>query len=204
MTNEEAELLKSLRGPNATLKADSKKYMTDFAFRSSVDAADKEKGTHVGRALKSIFYGKPEQLPAPPQPQAQQPSAIELANAVKQFPKARCIELFKRSANTPGEIASTLSKSDYATAKLAAKFHGVLDPNDVSFARFNYETSGQRRAKREAQDAAAKSQAEQLPPGISKDEKGNLILSDAQAFQSWKDGKNEHKEALQFLESQAS
>jgi len=203
MDSREKELLASLRGPNDALKADAKRYMVDSVWRAQVDAADAKEGTQLGRTLKSIFMGKPVDAPTPQTPPAQ-PTAIELAAACKQFPKARCLELFKRPANQPGEIASNLSKADYKTALIAATFFKVLNPDDRSSVRFNYETSGQRRAKREATDAAAKAQAEALPPGIHKNEKGELSLVDEAAFTAWKASKSANKDAIEYLESVAS
>jgi len=87
---------------------------------------------------------------------------------------------------------------------MAAEFFKVFNPNDTSSVRFNYESPAQRRAKKEAQDAAAKQQAEVLPPGITKDVHGHLLLTDESAFSKWKAGQSEHKDAIAFLEEQAS
>jgi hypothetical protein len=202
MTNEEMELLNSLRGPNATLKADAARYMKEFSFRASVDKADRESGTTLGRTLKSIWLGKPATQDAPA-PEVKAPSAIELANACKKFPRDRCMDLYKRKGGQPGEVLSSLSKAERDEAKLAAQFFKILDPSDTASVRFNYETSGQRRAKREATDAEAQRQADQLPPGISRDADGGLLLTDSAAFETWKAGKTEHKAAIDYLESQA-
>ena len=204
MNDRELAGLKSLSGPSKALKAQAELYMKDYTERKKVDDYDAANATQIGKKLKRVFYGQPEEVPTAPAPVAA-PSAVEMAAAIKQFPKSRCIELFKRSANTPGEVASTLSKSDYQTAKLAAGFFGVLDSNNTASVRFSYETSRARREAREAREAATKAadkvQAEKLPPGISRQSDGGLVLTDEAAFTAWKKEKSEHSEALAFLEN---
>jgi hypothetical protein len=209
MDSKEKELLQSLRGPSEALKADAARYMKDFAFRSSVDSADKQNSTQLGRTLKSIWYGKPATQDAPQVAEVkQQPSAVELAAAVKQFPRERCQELFKRESGKPGEVASSLSKEDYRVAKMASQFFGIL-PTDGSepSVRFTYQTSRDRAAARQSKEDAAKSAAKReadfTPPGIERRPNGEILLIDADAFAKWKASKNENSEAIAFLEEQA-
>src|SRR6266404_4529833 len=98
--------------------------MKDFSFRSSVDKADIENSTNLGRTLKSVWYGKPATPDAPPQ-EVKPQSAVDLARDVKEFPLSRCQAIFKRDANTPGESYRDLTPEQYQSAKRAAKFLGV-------------------------------------------------------------------------------
>jgi hypothetical protein len=205
MDSKELEMLKELDGPSPLTQTRAKRYVTDSIYRGRVDAEDKLRGTKAGPELRATYFGE---KPAAAAPATIAPlSAVEMAAVCKQFPKARCLELFKRDANTPGEIAANLSKSDYQTAKLAAQFFGVLDQNNTSSVKFVYPTSRDRAAKREVSESAARNaerkQAETLPPGVQRDAQGNLILADEQAFTNWKASKSEHAEAIAFLEDAA-
>jgi len=101
-----------------------------------------------------------------------------------------------------------LTPEQYQSAKRAAKFLGVL-PNDGSDAsvKYIYSTSRDRAAARQAKEDTARTaeqrQADQLPPGITRDADGGLLLTDSAAFETWKAGKSEHKAAIDYLESQA-
>lgn len=186
MNDQELSVLASLRGPSAQLKMDAEKYITDATYRKHVDEADKQNGTTIGRKLRAIYFEGREPGPAP-QP-APEPSPIDVLEATRKYPKERCIELFKRSANVPGQSSSNLSPEEYKTAKLAAVHFGVL-PSDGPRAevRYNYETSRDRRVKREAEEKrAAEAQRNFTPPGITRAEGGELLLTDSAAFERWK------------------
>jgi hypothetical protein len=207
MNDKELAGLKSVSGPSAALKAKAGSYMRNTAERRAIDDYDAANGTDIGKKLKRIFYGQPEEAPQPA-PEAKAPSAVELAKDVKEFPFARCHEIFKRDANTPGESYKDLTPEQYKSAKRAAKFLGVL-PNDGSDAsvKYIYSTSRDRAAARQAKEDAART-AEQrekdaLPPGIERSPNGELGLVDADAFDKWKASKSEHAEAIAFLEEAA-
>jgi len=101
MNDQELAVLKASRGPSATLKQDADDYMRNSKRRKEVDSADAANGTSVGPKLRRIFYGQPEEVPVAPT-QAAPPSAIELANAVRLFPKERCVSLFQTSCQSAG------------------------------------------------------------------------------------------------------
>src|SRR5438445_12936129 len=125
-----------------------------------------------------MIGGTPRQAQAPAvqQPKSE-PTAVQVAAAVKLWPKERCHGLFVGEKTQTGdtrhtESASKLSKEEYAQAKTAARFWGIALSGETSGAsvRFNYETSRDRRLKREAKEAGEKAEqqrlAETLPPGI--------------------------------------
>ena len=204
MDSKELEVLKELDGPSSLTQARAKRYVTDAAYRAEVDKADKLKGTKAGPELRATYFGeKPAAAPTPVAP----PTAEQVAAAVKKYPQNRCVGLFKRPANEPGEVLSTLSKEDRDEAKLAAQFFGIVPSQGGSSVTFNYETSRDRAAKREAREsaslAAERKQAEALPPGINRDAQGNIVLSDESAFSAWKKEKADHSAALAFLEDAA-
>jgi hypothetical protein len=207
VNEQELAALKSARGPSATLKADSERYMKESGFRKLVDDADAALGTHTGPKLKRIFYGQPEEVASTPQ-QPEPPTAIQVAAATKKYPRSRCHDFFKREANEPGESVSSLSKAEYAEAKLAGQFFGML-PADGSSAsvKFVYPTSRDRAAARTKKEDAAKEvqrkQAEFIPPGITKYADGTLGLTDEAAFNSYKAEKAANAEAIKFLEDVA-
>jgi dienelactone hydrolase len=204
MNDKELAALKSVSGPSAALKAKADSYMRITAERKAIDAYDAANGTDIGKKLKRIFYGQPEEAPQPA-PEAKAPSAVELAKDVKEFPLSRCQAIFKRDANTPGESYKDLTSEQYQSAKRAAKFLGVL-PNDGSDAsvKYIYSTSRDRAAARQAKEDAANAEAQRqkdfIPPGITKNEKGEILLTDAAAFDAWKKEKADHSEAIKFLE----
>jgi hypothetical protein len=210
LSKEELAALKGLRGPSQTEQEARKEYMTVTSIRTAVDAHDAEHGTQIGKKLKAGFYGQTE---APtPQP-APQPTAVELAAVVKKFPKERCHNLFVGSKNKNGdtqhaEIASKLTPEEYKEAKTAARFWGIISDGGLSSVRFNYETKRDRDAKRAAREATAKDAerkaSEALPPGINRDAKGDLLLVDEVAFNSWKAEKAANAEAIKFLEDAAT
>jgi hypothetical protein len=205
MNDQEKELLKGLRGPSAQTTLDAKRYVSETAFHATIDAADRANGTNIGKQLRAIAFGT--KAPATVAPVAP-PTAVEVAAACKKFPRERCRDLFVREANKPGEIYSKLSKAERDEAKVAAKFFKVLDPDNTSSVSFSYETPQVRAAKKAAKEAAAKEverkQAEFLPPGITKTEKGEILLTDAAAFNAWKAEQSAHKDALAFLEDAAN
>src|SRR5258708_36451277 len=128
MNDKELAALKSVSGPSAALKAKADTYMRITAERKSIDDYDAANGTDIGKKLKRIFYGQPEEAPQPA-PEAKALSAVELAKDVKEFPLARCHEIFKRDANTPGESYNDLTPEQYQSAKRAAQLLAGL-PND--------------------------------------------------------------------------
>src|SRR6266404_877269 len=144
------------------------------------------------RADSKLLKGGPAPTPEEAQPEqpVPPPTAEQTAAAVKKYPRERVLDLFKRKPGQPGEVASNLSKEDYKEAQMAARFFGILPTEGGAAVTFSYETSRQRREAREAREAAAKNadkvRAEQLPPGISRQADGGLILTDAPAFDAWK------------------
>jgi hypothetical protein len=213
MDSKELETLKELDGPSSLTQARAKRYVTDEHYRADVDKADKEKGTKAGPQLRAIYFGeKPVAVATPVVPP---PTAVEVADAVKKFDKARCHDLFVGSRNKNGdtlhaEIASKLDKDEYQQARTAARFFGIAlsGPDSGAAVRFAYETRNDRQAKRDARESAAqnaeRAQAAILPPGVEKDAQGNIILADEAKFTAWKASKSEHKAAIDFLESQAA
>jgi hypothetical protein len=202
MNDKEKELLRGLRGPSAQFLADAKRYVRDdAAYRAEVDATDEKEGTSLGKELRAVYFGTKE--PEAPVPVVQ-PTAEQVAAAVRKFPQERCVDLYKRKPGQLGEVLSNLSKAERDEAKLAAQFFKVLPSEGGSSVRFNYETSRDRAAKREAKEAAAKAadqrQADTLPPGVNRDAKGNLVLADEAAFTAWKQEKAARKDAIAFLE----
>jgi hypothetical protein len=206
---QELQIIKENRGPSAALKTDAERYMRETEYRKAIDDADAAKGTQAGAKLRRIFFGQPEEAPTPQQPQ--QPTAVEVANWVKKFDKARCLDLFVGEKTRTGdarhsEIASKLSKEDYAEARTAARFWGIPLSGQESGASvtFAYETPRDRAAKKAAREAAAtnaeRKQSEILPPGVEKDAKGNIVLADVAKFDAWKSEQSTHKDAIKFLE----
>ena len=157
ISDKELSLLKELRPPSATLQADSKRYMTNSAYRAEVDAKDKAEGTSMGKWLRATFYGEKMEAPAPVV--KPEPTAVELAAAVKAFSKERIYDLYVGTRTQSGEtrhteILSKLSPEDRAQSKLAAKFHGIkLSDDDGSSVRFVYSTTRDRAAKRAEKEA---------------------------------------------------
>jgi len=194
MNDKERELLAELHGPDAELLADARRYVTDAPYRARVDALDKGAGTNIGPHLRALGLGLPE--PVPCKPAVAPPNEVELAEAIKRFPKERCIQLFRKAADAPGESSSKLSSDDYRIAQMAARFFDVLLPKSGASVRFNYKTPAQYRADAEAEAAQAKATEQQrqnggvgptdLPPGITKNDRGELYLSDPVAFEAWK------------------
>jgi hypothetical protein len=159
------------------------------------------------RADSKLLKGEPAPEEAAPEQPLPPPTAEQTAAAVKKYPRERVIDLFKRNSGVPGEVAANLSKEDYKEAQMAARFFGIIPSQGGASVTFSYETSRARREAREAREAAAKAadkqQAESLPPGISREANGNLILTDEAAFTNWKKEKSEHADALKFLEDAA-
>jgi len=212
MNDRERELLKDLRGPSQQVQADAKRYVTDAAWRAEIDAADRQNGTSLGKSLRATYFGEKPEPTTPAAPT--QPDPVAVAAAVTAFPRERCAALFKGTVSPNGdarhaESLSKLSVEERAQARLAARFFQIL-PSDGSGASvvFTYETPADRRRKREAREAAAadaaRKQSEALPPGVTRNERGELGLADPVAFEAWKKEKAEHKEAVEFLESQVA
>jgi hypothetical protein len=166
-----------------------------------------------GLAIEAnLIGGTPRQ--APPVQQPTEPTAVQVADAVKKFTKERCHGLFVGEKTQTGdtrhsESASKLSKEEYAQARIAAKFWGIpLSGDNTSAVRFAYSTSRDRAAKRAAAESVAKAEeqriADQLLLGIHRDAKGNLALVDEQAFNTWKAEKAANSEAIDFLEKAAA
>jgi len=206
--------MKIVRGrPSSSLQAAAKLYVSDSAERERIDKADEVAGTETGAKLRRLFYGLPE--PAAPATQQPEPTAKEVADAVRAFPKERVLDLYKGTTNPRtgdsfhSEKLSALKPEEREQSKLAAKFWNVQNSGDGGASvRFNYQTPRDRQAKREAREAAAadaeRKRAEALPPGVTRDKDGNLGLADPVAFENWKREKSEHADAVKFLEEQAA
>jgi hypothetical protein len=215
MNDKEVVVIKEHRGPSAALKADAKRYMTESAYRKLIDDADKAEGTQTGPKLRRIFYGQPDEVQAPASQTKPQPTPVQLKAAMKKYPKERCLNLFVGTRTPSGEnrhseILSKLSKEERDEARLAARQWGIplSGENSGASVRFNYETSRDRRLKREAKEADAEAakqrEADRLPPGITRHSDGTLSLSDSVAFAKWKADKEANRQAIEFLEEQAA
>lgn len=195
MKANEEKTLNEARGPSSEVKGDAKRYVSDSSFRARVDAADKRNGTTVGKQLRDIYYG------VSPQPQAETHTRVsehELAEAIRKYPREKCVELFTKPADAPGQSSSSLSKTEYKEAKLAAIVHGVIPADSGQSVSFNYQTRRDRDVKRAAKEAEAKKQESGpnengLPPGVERNAKDGigLIIVDPVAFNAWKQSKSD-------------
>lgn len=134
---------------------------------------------------------------------------VELLKAVTQFPKERCQRLFTKPSDEPGESSSTLSPEDYKLAKMAAIHFDVITPQTSATVRFNYKRGDEyRRDAQAAKEATGMAEATRrnagvapsdLPPGLTRNERGELAVTDGKAFSEWK----ARKQAIQELEAAA-
>jgi len=147
-----------------------------------------------------LFYGGSQ---APEEPKKPQPTESEVADAIRKYPREKCIELFRRASNIPGQSSSELNPEEYQVAKLAAQVFGIVgaDPKKP-VVRFTYATGRDRAAKRAAEKAEKARTAKDgsglgengLPPGVEHSSDGiGLSVIDPVAFQAWKDAKDERE-----------
>lgn len=151
----------------------------------------------LGKATGRIPDNAHEQLQAERAKRTAPPKEVDpvqLAEAITEYPRERCRELFQKEADAPGVSSSKLSAEEYAKAKMAARHWGILrQPTGEPAVRFNYKRPADYRAERAANEAAeaatvqaeAGLSADGLPPGVWRNAKGEMFLADAQAFADW-------------------
>ena len=200
----EKNTIKEASGASAQEQKLAKDYVGNSETRARIDAADRANHTSVGPKLRALFYGRTPDAAAVVTTTG--PDEVTLAEALKKFPREHCRLLYARRENEQGELLTSLSPEDRAQARLAAQFFGIVAASSGEpTIRFAYETKRDRDAKRErlAKEAEAKPapglSSDGLPAGLSHDDKGNIVLTDAAAFDAWKQSQEASAQAKKTI-----
>jgi hypothetical protein len=106
---------------------------------------------------------------------------IALASDITAYPCERCRQIFATGANAEAAKLFQENPTEYARAKSAAQFFGIVGKDSTATVRFNYERPIEHRER-----IAKPVEPDALPAGVEKSKDGiGYVVVDPKAYAEW-------------------